>query len=280
MKLKFGYRVLCLLALMMTLVGPGWGCDQSLKVWLPIMKQDVATDTTAYGLQDALAQCRQKMAKELNSVGLASAPLLVVGLFAPDGRFVSSPTGREAFLDALSTVWPAEIATWTPHPDLRLNDHERLQALAAMSPSALTVVVQVQGSNRESILSVDEVFFLWVGFRFLVRESVRLLVKAVDSHGNTVFLDSFEVSPTALADCIVTPLGAYLHRLEKRSSRPKAMFFECIKPGIHDLLIQEDFMPPTGFPPFHNLELPHPDVQMYYGPTVLPASPTATIPSP
>jgi len=237
-------------------------CDLLPHEWVIAAKKGSVSSLVSYALADGMFQCRRQLETEFSNTGKAPGKILFAGCF--DGRIAPITAGpeRSALEEAIETAWPASQAGFLWQPGLSLDDHEGLVRAARSVQASYTAFIQVKDPETEEIDLVDGVFFLWACVRLVLKEKAKIFVKILDQQGQTVFLDEFEVSPTVLSEVIMTPLGCFLQRMEKRNSRPVAMFFESVEPGVHGLFLQDQFAPESGIPPANGRELPLPGVDM------------------
>ncbi|MFZ2955480.1 MAG: hypothetical protein WA705_01090 [Candidatus Ozemobacteraceae bacterium] len=254
------------------LLFPGWlsGCESLPHEWFLVNSEVTAAGSNTYAFADVLLKWHDKMTGELASVGLSTAPITIVGLFGRDPAQPINDQEKKCFEDAVSCAWPASFGSMGLKPGVILDDHDSLVKIASGATTPLIAIVQIKDNQLENIQFTDQACYLWAGIRFLHKEYALIGVKVITKNGDTVFLDEFEASPTVLADLIISPVGSFIQRLEKRNRKPMAIFFDCIASGAHGLLVQEDFPPENGLPPFSALQLPQQGLPLFSGPRFVP----------
>ncbi len=240
-----------LLFLLLPILQPLVACTMEPSIWKQIEKTGGPGDAGVYALADALLQFRDKFDKEMRNCGLATGPIRLFRAVRADNVPLSQGE-YDNLLAALDIVWSdvsaeAFAQLHQPEPEPK----------AGVASGGYRLRLEISNSGHDMIVLNDLNFKLYQLYRTVLREEVRILTRVSDAAGNPVFIDEFSVSPTILADPIVSPLGGYLIRLEKNSSRPLVVDFgQVTDGGGHVLRFNDAFHQPSAVPPIFNSSAP------------------------
>lgn len=236
-----------LLFMLLPVLQPLIACTMEPSIWKQIEKTGGPGDAGVYALADALLQFRDKFEKEMRNCGLATGPIRIFRAVRADSVPLSQGD-YDNLLAALDVVW--SDASSEAFAQLQLPESELTGGLAS---AGYRLQLEISASGHDAIILNDLNFKLYQLYRMVLREEVRILTRVSDATGNPVFIDEFAVSPTILVDPIISPLGGYLIRLEKNSSRPLVMDFGPVTDGgEHVLRFNDAFHQPSAVPPVLN----------------------------
>ena len=236
-----------LLFMLLPVLQPLIACTMAPSIWKQIEKTGGPGDAGVYALADALLQFRDKFEKEMRNCGLATGPIRIFRAVRADSVPLSQGD-YDNLLAALDIVW--SDASSEAFSQLQLPESELTGGLAS---AGYRLQLEISASGHDTIVLNDLNFKLYQLYRMVLREEVRILTRVSDAAGNPVFIDEFAVSPTILVDPIISPLGGYLIRLEKNSSRPLVMDFGPVTDGgEHVLRFNDAFHQPFAVPPVLN----------------------------
>lgn len=237
------FRV-ALLVLLLPLLQPLAACTMEPSIWKQIEKTGGPGDAGVYALVDALLQFRDKFEREMGNCGMATGPIRLFRAGRADS--VSFSQGDyDNLITALNVVWSdasAEAFSQLQQPES--------EPSGGVASGGYQLRLEISASGNYTIVLNDLNFKLYQLYRMVLREEVKILTRVSDSAGNPVFIDEFVVSPTILVDPIISPLGGYLIRLEKNSSRPLVIDFgQVTEGGPHVLRFNDAFHQPSAVPP-------------------------------
>lgn len=238
------FRAIIFFLLLLPLLQPVSACTMEPAIWKQIEKTGGNGDAGVYALVDALLQFRDKFTGEMENCGMATGP---VRLFraARAGSVPISQADYDNLVTALDVVWPDASAEAFP----QMQQPEPEPAVGGASGSYL-LRLEISASGHDALVLNDLNFKLYQLYRLVLREEVTVLVRVSDPAGNPVFIDEFSVSPTILADPLISPLGGYIIRLEKNSSQPLVVDFgQVTEGGVHVLRFNDAFHQPSVVPP-------------------------------
>jgi len=238
------FRAIPLLLLLLPVMQPVAACTMEPSIWKQIEKSGGPGDAGVYALVDALSQFRDKFEREMGNCGMATGPIRLFRAVRADSAALSQGD-YDNLLTALDVVWPDASAE--SFSQLQQSEPEPTGGVASGS---YRLRLEISASGHDSIVLNDLNFKLYQLYRMVLREKVTILARVSDSTGTPVFIDEFTVSPTILVDPIISPIGGYLIRLEKNSSRPLVVDFgQVIEGGEHVLRLNDAFHQPSAVPP-------------------------------
>jgi len=240
-----------LLFLLLPALQPLLACTMEPSIWKQVEKTGGPGDAGVYALVDALLQFRDKFEREMRNCGLATGPIRLFRAVRADSTPISQGD-YDNLLAALDVVWAdasAETFTQLQQPES--------EATGSVASGCYRLQLEISASGHDAIILNDLNFKLYQLYRTVLREEVRILTRVSDSAGNPLFIDEFTVSPTILVDPIISPLGGYLIRLEKNSSRPLVIDFgQVTDGGEHVLRFNDAFHQPSSVPPVFTASAP------------------------
>lgn len=240
-----------MLFILLPVLQPLTACTMEPSIWKQIEKTGGPGDAGVYALVDALLQFRDKFEKEMRNCGLATGPIRLFRAVRADSAPLSQGD-YDNLLAALDVVWPD--ASSEAFAQLQLPEPEPTGGVASGS---YRLQLEISASGHDVIVLNDLNFKLYQLYRMVLREEIRIMTRVSDAAGNPVFIDEFAVSPTILVDPIISPIGGYLIRLEKNSSRPLVMDFGPVTDGgEHVLRFNDAFHQPSAVPPVFNGSAP------------------------
>ncbi|HPT48319.1 MAG TPA: hypothetical protein PLM07_20745 [Candidatus Rifleibacterium sp.] len=222
-------------------------CTMEPNQWRQVESFSAGDDVGVYALTDALFQFKDKFSREMAACGMATGPVTCISAQYETPPKVIDEEFKNRLQEALEVVWPdARVASQSLHE----TDPAVLASMATRLPDGYAVQLYFSAIKNRCINLIDENFKLYQLFRLVLREELHLFIRVLDRSGNTVFIDEFSVSPTILVDPMQSPIGGFLIRLEKNSSRQLVVDFGPVfEGGEHVLRLNDAFRQPSPTPP-------------------------------
>ncbi len=224
--------------------------------WKQVEFIDRAETPGTYALTDALFHFRDKFEREMIACDMATGPITcVLATENPLEPAVSSEL-NEHLLSALNVVWPDAVMIGKA---INASDPLAMPSLAGDLKAGHLVQLQISQAKCSQINLIDENFRLFQLYRLVTREELHLFTRVINKSGQTVFVDEFSVSSTILVDTLISPVGGFIIRLEKNTSRPLVVDFgPVIEGGEHILRFNDAFRQPSATPPLVDVESSEP----------------------
>ncbi len=229
--------------------------------WKKVESIDHVEIPGTYALTDALFNFKDKFEREMTACGLATGPITCV--LTTENPLEPAIAGEliERLNAALDVVWQ----------DVTLIDKAitASDSMAISSPpigikAGHLVQLQLSGTKFSQINLADQNFKLYQLYRLVTREELQLYTRVIAKDGKIVFVDEFSVSPTILVDALISPVGGFIIRLEKNSSRPLVVDFgPVIEGGEHVLRFNDAFRQPSLTPPLVDSENSEPLIDIH-----------------
>ncbi|MDD3148924.1 MAG: hypothetical protein PHD82_16645 [Candidatus Riflebacteria bacterium] len=236
----------------------GLACTMEPSVWKQIEAVDKAEETVIYALTDSLLQFKDKFEREMKACNMASGPLTFTAVFVGSEPATIDTDFHDSLRIAINVIWPDAILLMPASMPASLDDYVAIASLAESLPEGYAVSLHFKKTGSSIINLADHNFKLYQLYRLVIREEASMFARVTDRHAAAVFLDEFMVSPTIIADALISPLGGFIIRLEKNSARPLVVDFGPVSDGgEHVLRFNDAFRQPTIVPPLPE-DLPEP----------------------
>lgn len=225
-------------------------CSMEPSDWKQIETVDQEGDTGVYAITDALIQFKDKFEREMKACGMPLAPITCTAVFMADGASSVSKDFHNSLSMAMEVVWPDATLLALASMPASLDKCAEIAATGANLAQGYSINLSFKDIRSSAITLNDHNFKLYQLYRLVMREEANMFVRVTDQQGTALFLDEFTVSPTILADVIISPLGGLVIRLEKNSTRPLVVDFGPVTAdGDHVMRFNDAFHQPSVVPP-------------------------------
>ena len=219
-------------------------------VWQEIDTGEINNTIGVYALIDAFYQFKDKFDKEMKTCGLATGPITFIGAWKGEKATLLTADQYTKLQTAVARVW--KNADILPLSEFVVSNNDILlqNKKAQALKSGYAAIIHILSSKSSLINLIDLNFNYYSLLRLVMRDEMKLFIRIIDRNGMPVFVEEFEVSPTFIADPLISPIGGFLIRLEKNTSRPLVVDFGPIEEqGKHVLRFNSSFRQPFAVPP-------------------------------